>query len=486
MDMPEDPLIPFDGTLHFNGIDASTGAYVTPPMSPRQVAKLAANEPLNPEEIEELRRKWQRMAESHFGPIAGVDPQDLSQAGWGVVFAPDVPDEVKEALRPLLAFRNDQAKERYHDFRGDRAFRSNDSKNTFLGRSKAAPGPANPRKVPYYLLLVGSPEAIPFRVQYQLDVQYAVGRIHFDTPDEYANYASTVIAAETGQIRRPKTISLFGVRNKGDVATQLSADHLIAPLAESLRQNVKDWSTQCFLGPECTRATLVDLLRAENAPALLISASHGIGLPNGDSRQFQHQGAILCQDWPGPLRHRGPIPEEFYLSADHVRGDGHLDGLIAFLFACYGAGTPKVDDFAHLTQGAPGRIAPRAFVAALPKTLLGRPNGALAVIGHVERAWTYSFLWGQSGRQFDVFESAISSLTGGGRIGAAMEWFNTRYAELSSDLTVAIGDRRAERARPETDTVEDDLELAGMWTANNDARSYIVLGDPAVRLAVAR
>jgi hypothetical protein len=482
--MDERDAIVTAGTLYFNGVDASTGTYVTPPLSARQVVKLAASEPFNLEEREELQRKWHRMTESHFAPISGVDPQDLQQAGWGVVFAPDVHDDVKQALEPLLELRREQAGDYFHDFTGDRAFHLNDSKNTFLARSKVGAGPANPKKVPYYLLLVGNPKTIPFKVQYQLDVQYAVGRIHFATPDEYANYAKTVVAAEQGNIRRPRKVTLFGVRNRGDVATQLSADHLITPLAESLRQSHTEWETQRLLGTECTRSAFLDLFQDETAPALLISASHGIGLPNGDARQLAHQGAILCQDWPGPLRHKGSIPEDFYVAAHHIPKNARFEGLITFLFACYGGGTPNTDDFAHLAQSPQTQIGPHPFVAALPKALLGRPNGALAVVGHVERAWTYSFLWGQAGRQIEVFDSTIKSLLGGQRVGFAMEWFNTRYAELSSDLTLALGDRRAQHPRPEAETLSEDEELAGMWTANNDARSYIVIGDPAVRLAV--
>jgi hypothetical protein len=459
---------PPDGLLTFNGVNGATGEYGLPPMTAEELAGFLRGEE-KPENLSELRFRAQQ-GEKHLGVKEGVDPKRLEEAGWGVIFARDTDPAVREALAPLLALRREQAGDLFRTF--DTAA---ESKAQFLARHKVGPGPADPLKMPYYLLLVGSPEQIPYRFQSQLDVQYAVGRLFFDRAEDYARYAESVVAAETGRVLLPRRMSFFGVENPGDVATHLSAQSLVAPLLAALGMARPEWEVSRFLKEGASKASLLRLLGGGETPALLFTASHGMEFPLGDPRQRPHQGALLCGDWPGPQAWHGPVPQDFYVAGDDLPADAALRGLVSFHFACYGAGTPRLDEFAKQAFKDRAEIAPESFLAALPTSLLR--GGALAVIGHVERAWGYSFLWPKAGAQTTVFESALTRLLDGHPVGSALEYFNERYAELSTELAVKLEDL-------EFNVAVDPRELAGLWTANNDARGYVVLGDPAVRLPV--
>jgi hypothetical protein len=471
-----------------NGIDATTGEYLLPPIDARELARLATGDRLDGSELTDLRGKTVQSRQAFATVVEGVDPNDLTQTGWAVVFpAADTGSEtaarqaaIRDALAPLLALRRAAAGALYREYTGELGYQPGETKQQYLARLGAGPGPARPEKVPYYLLLVATPEEIPFRIQYQLDVHYAVGRIAFDTVEEYARYAHGVIDAETGRVGRPRRAAFFGVANPNDSATRLSADHLIQPLAEYTdgRRAQHGFAVDSYVGDAATRGKLSELIG--NAPALLFTASHGMGFPSGDPGQRDRQGAILCQDWGGPGT---PVAREHYFAGEDIPAGADLRGMIGVLFACYGGGTPTRDEFTRRALGdAQARqLAPAALLARLPQRLLAHPGGgALAVVAHVDRAWGSAFLWVDAQgkratqRHLDVFESLLDAVLGGKRLGCAMEAFNLRYAELAADLSERIEQIQL------YDEHYEDAELAHMWICNSDARNYAVIGDPAV------
>jgi hypothetical protein len=487
----------------FNGIDGLTGRYLTAPLDDAQLLRLAVGDytdPKKPDSQDVLARSITAGAGDarhlqelilrneadvpHYGLRPGNDPTNLAQAGWGVIFAPDADPAVKDALKELLDWRTAQAGDRFVVFDSYKGYRPGEGYLEFLARQRMGPGPADPRKVPYYLLIVGDPETIPFEFQYQLDVQYAVGRLWFETAEEYANYARSVVAAEKGHVALARRAVLFGVKNPDDPATKLSATMLVEPLAALLPSALGDseppWEVEKVVADEAKKSRLAALLGGDRTPALLFTASHGMAFPKGNPRQMPHQGAFLCQDWPGPYSWPGnAIPPDFYFSADDVADDASFHGRITFHFACYGGGTPMGDYFDHI----PGQVsyaAPKPLVARLPRRLLGHPKGGvLAVIGHVDRAFGYSFSWKEAGVQTQSFEDALAELMRGRPVGLALESLNQRYADLSSNLSHELRDVRYGK-------VPNAPGLAGLWTANNDARSYIILGDPAARLPLVK
>jgi hypothetical protein len=336
--------------------------------------------------------------------------------------------------------------------------------------------------VPVYVLLVGSPQEIPFEFQYLLDLYWNVGRLHFDTPEEYSAYAESIVAYETAAtVPHKKRSAIFAVKNPGDRATGLLHNQVAEPIVKGTPQvrtlaGFKGFQLTSLLAEDATKERLTSLLSGREpggAPAFLFTGSHGVKFKIDDPTQREKQGAILCQDWPG----FGATQAEHLFTAADVPADAQVHGLIHFLFACYGGGCPKEDNFGLGSGQPPRQLVKEPIVARLPQRLLAK--GALASLAHVDRAWAYSFQNSRSAAQVQEMRDVMVRILQGNRIGQATDSFNMRWAVLSAEL------QESQNLREAFDTqLVSNAVLANRFVARNDARNYIILGDPAVRLRI--
>ncbi len=365
-----------------NGIDGVTGEYLVPPMSAELVARLI-RPTADREQSGWLKRVQSLFTRPFLGLPVDIDPTDVARAGWGVVVSPHTPSEVLDALELLIAHRRSQVL-------ADRCkileYRAGENMKDWLKRHGVYTGSVVPTKVPYYLLLIGGPESIPFDFQYLLDIEYAVGRLCFDHADQYRLYAQSVVDYEKAQAAPTcRQMIYWGTRHPRDRATEMSADFLITPLHEGVPATAdqpeekaiagtQGFGSLCLKGREATKAGLSEVLRPPSGagrPSFLFTASHGMGWPKGHQNQRTAQGALLCQDWSG----FGSIRPSDYLSAADVDDDARLHGLVIFMFASYGGGTPAFDNYLSNPNQGPVPIADQGFIASLPQRLLSHPQG---------------------------------------------------------------------------------------------------------------
>ena len=450
-----------------------------------------SKDPSHNAEVRLAKKKDLDSRRPKYGVSGDVEcPNNLADAGWGVIFSSNATQEVKDALKPLIEYRGGQAKKLFRVFENGDGYNPGESCAEWLSRHNASMMAVDPLNgVPFYLLLVGSPEEIPFEFQYLLDINWGVGRLYFNSTNDYRAYVESVIDYEKSHTpANARNIGVFSTRHDLDVATQMFSDMVASPLALGDGQRPRlgekyNFRLESFIGEEASgrklasKEMLKNILRGKSPggpPALLFTGSHGMCFRADDPLLLEAQGALVCQDWDGYAR----ISPNDYFAASDVPSDAQVHGMIHFAFACYSNGCPQFDDFNKDKDSSPMLIAPKPTIANLPQRLLAHNRGgALASLGHIDQAWACSFTSTRGAPQVQGFRDVIARLLRGERLGLATDQFNIRWATLSSELSDVLynKDRGIEVA---------DWELANLWLARNDARNYIVLGDPAVRLPV--
>jgi hypothetical protein len=463
--------------LVFNGVDGDTGKHLFRKTKLDRVARVIRGETPDPDQIADLAARQQAATTDRLAVIFGRDPERFDQVGWALIAADDIDPEIIKALAPLRDRRQSQAGDLYVELWGPASgVHANEDSQAFLIRHGVdANDVADPDQLPYYVLLVGGPDEISFSFQSQLGVQRAVGRVHFDTPAEYAFYAANVVAGESSPlpVSGASKVHVFATRNPGDLPTALSASRLAAPLVQDLTGQAGVTSD---IGETATKDRLRKLLQGDEHLDLLFTATHGIGQVGPHQRDVQ--GALVCQDWQGELHSDGRLTGAEYLAGGDLDAGRRVSPTVVFSFGCYSAGTPHATDFIDAPN--PAASADPPFVARLAQRLLAHPlGGCLAFVGHVDRAWNLSFLFKGVKPRILPFSSSLGAFLAGAPLGMAMEYVTLRYATTATELVNLLQKIRAWKF------VVDDRELAYLWLATNDAKNFLIVGDPAIRLPVA-
>jgi hypothetical protein len=338
------------------------------------------------------------------------------------------------------------------------------------------------KKAPHYILIAGGPDRIPFHFQSILETVANVGRVAFDSIQDLRSYIEKLLRLEAAADPVVSAEAVFFAPDAGyGDPTYFSRQYMAKPISDHVETNLK-FKVQKILGPEATKNNLLAAL-SEKTPALVYTASHGLGALNEPlETQKRYNGAICCQ-------HTGDLsPQSLFTGEEIPQDEPFLEGAVFFQFACFGYGTPSESDYAHWLGQVPERYTSADFVASIPKRLLAHPRGPIAFIGHLDTAFLHAFADPQAPEtvsrwhnRIAPFVKAVDQLLGVQPLGQAMQDMGKRYS-LYNTLITSTYDR--ERRGKLSWTPEERARFMDAWITRSDAQNYMVFGDPAARLRI--
>ena len=440
---------------------------------------------------------------SHLDP--GGDPNSLRDQGWGVIAPAGADgDRLLALARPLIEKR---AADQDGEVPVYRVPPDMSAAQSAAWIDRRLVGNAMHAAIPGYLLVLGGPEQVSFELQQALAGAFSVGRVGFDAEAGYGAgfeagyeaYVDKLLRSERAPAKAQapaKARAIYFTARDGTPATELGRRRLVQPCladAEEERAAGRFAAEIEAIDDEDPARSVDRLLAAAATPGVLFTCSHGAGAPP--------------QGWSSPDRRRALqgalcLGRGQRLDAQLVTRAAFLPGGVWLMFACFGAGTPRHSayhpwlarlqqhgeydqELASVLASLPGEHEP-PFIAALAQAALANPGGPLAIIGHLDLAWSYGFQdidKMSRGERHRRFHELMAQLVKGTRVGLALSGSLMRARnQIQAELVIAA----AAEASSGQELLEQRARLGHRWMVLQDLGGYLVLGDPAARLAVAR
>jgi hypothetical protein len=415
-------------------------------------------------------------------PGEDANPKDWRHPdiGWGLVLPErdglsqsDLASgsDAPEPIRRLLAQRGNAPVFRY---------RAKDKNKYTLLRNygtqkdvdmRGAPQGVGDSKLPLYLLIYGTPEEIPWDIQYILNARCAVGRLDL-TGEELNNYVTALLNGWKDSASQVDKAVLWAVDHGAADITRLMRTAIAAQLYEEMSGD-KDIESHFLDGTKepatvsRLTATLVD-----KRPCLVVTTSHGQTGP---------------ADKPDIMRaHLGlPVDQEYnLLDAAKLLEKWQPDGAVWYAHACCSAGGDSQTIFDGVVeQGSPVDKVLKAVaglgatVAPLPRALLGAAKPLRAFIGHVEPTfdWTLRNPNTKEHLTKNIRQALYNNLYRSQPVGLA---FRPIYAPLGTlYLSYEAAYREYNKGKDEQLSSILYCQLAA-----RDLQSSVLLGDPTAVL----